>query len=296
MLEKNFRLLVVLILFLYFPCLSYAHLTGQPPFFKVNGIYTHQYSIPESNIANMNVSQDRAPDLYLTNTPIEFDLDLKALGLPAYILKKTIFHWDMGDGTQLFGTKNTHAYKENGTYILTVYADSSENPQPLLIQSTLIHIVPQLTFIPPKAVLLINGQEVVDPSAQTFRFNYSQPLSFDVSRSGADILDVLWDFGDGQSAAGEIVKHQYDQILGGTVFPIVKVRFKNGYTDHQYVQIDKDISTPSSSGKTADLVVKTQRQQMVIIVMVVVALILSILVSALLFLRRKKRVTTENTL
>lgn len=222
-----------------------AHLMGQPPFFKINGTYTtiyysNIYPVPQSSQPDIIVPQDNAPENYTVGTELSFLLETAQLGVPADVVAKTTFRWEMGDGTKLGGLTNTHTYTKPGSYFLTIYADYKDSPQPILIQSTLINIVPDPSYKVPKAVITVNGQKSPDPVNETLKFNYNKPLRFDASQSTQDIESVVWDFGDTTSSHDVKVSHQYDATLGGTVYPILQVKFKSGYISHAFIQIDRD--------------------------------------------------------
>ena len=109
------------------------------------------------------------------------------------------YHWDFGDGTQAAGAVASHVYYHSGVYEvrLTVQDDSGSASS----KSINVTVKNQL------------------PSAMSTGVNASayagDPLLFDGSKSSDSdgrIVEFSWDFGDGLTGNGSLVKHPFAQV------------------------------------------------------------------------------------
>ena len=141
---------------------------------------------------------------------------------------KLAYRWDFGDGQTADGVKAKHKYEKSGNYqvVLTVIDDSNT------ICDTGID----------KLKVTVNTPPVADAGKDVFLcgLNPNEPLeiTFDGSNSkdlDGDRLTYVWDFGDGQTEEGKVVKHMYAK--GGEY--IVKFTV----TDNTDAKCDKSITT-----------------------------------------------------
>src|SRR5581483_11553162 len=105
------KIIIVFLLFFSFFFINTpvnAHLTNQPPFFKVNGKFTPLYPISPDYNTEVNLPQDIGPENYLVNEEINFELDQTFLPVVPQLLNQITFNWDYGDGTKGEGLKSTH--------------------------------------------------------------------------------------------------------------------------------------------------------------------------------------------
>lgn len=223
-----------------------AHLSGQPPFFTINGKFTGYYPI-QSNayIADFTIPQDAATETYLKDAPLAFAIDATQIALvfPKEYLDRIAFQWDFGDGEKGTGWQNTHVYKKAGSYILTIHADTSKiqpGQQPQLIQSVLFHVVPDRNYKPPEAAIRINGADPV-ASQSSILVDFSKKIAFDASAShgSAAIASVQWDFDDGNSAKEAKLSHQYG-LPRMLATPILRVVDANGFIADTSVTLIQD--------------------------------------------------------
>lgn len=105
------------------------------------------------------------------------------------------YHWDFGDGTSLYGASVKHIYHEEGSYEvnLTVTDDDGASTYDIIH----VNITSSLPIAEagPNHVVYTNV-----------------PVTFDGTGSydpDGFIVSYTWDFGDGESASGEIVTHSY---------------------------------------------------------------------------------------
>lgn len=239
--KKFFTFAVFLSLFFFRFQGTHAHLLGQPPYFKVDGVYSVFYSVQSYSTSNIIPPQDFATGPYIVNTPIVFELDKSQLAsiIPLEIVEKTTFVWDFGDGSKGRGFVNNHIYKKTGPYIVTIYADTSSferGVEPQLLQSTFLNILPQKNYQVPVAIIKINGKEVIqdvntDTTQNVFPVTSNTIVRFDASSSklGSSKIDSYeWDFGDGTTGSGSLVEHTYKS---GFAFlaPVLKITDANGF-------------------------------------------------------------------
>lgn len=238
---KKFSLLVFIFgFFIYFSTVVNAHMAGQPPFFKINGVYSELYPVPTASLVEFRLPQDKPPALYLVNEEINFEMDTQTLPVPPQVLEVTTFDWDYGDETEHgTGLKNVHTYSKPGSYFLEITAKTDDLPQPQLIQSTLIHITPTSDYKLPEAKILVNGQGVSDPLVDDIKLEFGKEITLDATSSvkgSGEMVEYIWDLGNGKSMIGEkiTVIYEKDQYA---FFPVLRVKDENGLFSDAFVQI-----------------------------------------------------------
>jgi hypothetical protein len=229
---------ILSLLFLLLPVTTVsAHMAGQPPFFRVNGIFSNFYPVPMgSYIALHPFPQDLAPDIYRTGTPIQlaFDFDQLSQVVPPEVINKTNFIWDFGDGTIGNGQKNNHAYKKPGSYVLSITADTRSfeaNAEPQVIQSVILHVVDDPSYVLPKTKVYVNGVEGKDIKSDWIETNLTKPIHVEgkVSELGTSKnLSYQWDFGDGTTGEGIKTEHTYASAPN-SVMVVFRVKDENGF-------------------------------------------------------------------
>jgi hypothetical protein len=246
---KRFFILTLLLSALLFPSTTHAHLAGQQPYFKVNGVYSELYSVPTSSLSDFPLPQDIAVGTFLVNVPVEFEIDEAALPVPSEIVEKTKFLWDFGDGTTAEGLKNSHTYSKQGTYTIEIKADSGQGVEPQLLQSTMINILPDKDYQLPKSVIEINGKAVKDPLIDIIDVNFTKELSFkSKSTAGSsEITEILWDLGDQASNTSSEFKYKYSENPY-TVFPVLRIKTKDGFIADSFVQIKDEAAFSGDNG------------------------------------------------
>lgn len=247
---KKILFLFSVILFL-FPNSVSAHLIGQPPFFKVNGIYSQLYSVPTASTEEYDLPQDSTPTNYLVNQPIQFELDASKLpGVTPEVLAATTFSWEFGDGQKAQGLKQTHTYTKIGSYIIKIFADDGTTPTPQLLESALVQVLPNKNYQLPTSVITVNGKRSSNPVTDILTFPLNQPLQFDGSASSSKsshIVSYFWDFGDEKTATGVKLMHIYSSTLDlPQAFPVLRVTDANGFFTDSYLQIQNKTGSEQS--------------------------------------------------
>jgi len=240
---KKFLLFFVFLWFVFTTPAS-AHLFGQPPYFTVNGKYSALYPVQSNAIfSDLPIPQDLAVDTYLINQPIQFAMDVPQLEkvVPPDIVKITTFTWDFGDGTKGKGLENNHTYKKMGTYILSIdaaYTDENGNRvPPQVIQSVMLHALPNKDYTLPQAIITVNGKQINDMPSNPHDVNFSQNIVLDGfgSKAGsAKIVSYFWDFDNNESAktATANVHYATNRQLAS---PTLRVKDANGFINDAYV-------------------------------------------------------------
>ncbi len=240
--------LLLLILFLIFPKVSFAHLVGQPPFLKINGKYANLYPVPLTSLNNFNLPQDIAPENYLVNTMVSFELDQKNLPAPPDVIAKTKFTWDFGDGTKGEGLVQKHSYPKFGSVILDIYADDKTTPTPQIIEKVMLNIVPSLDYQLPQAIISVNGKTSKDPLTDILKFNFGEELNLDAENSlvSGKIVSFLWDLGDQSSSDKAQTTHTYAKDLT-QVFPVLRIKDAKGFISDSFVELQNQSLTQTTA-------------------------------------------------
>ena len=251
----------VLILIFFFclvffshPLSASAHIAGQPPFFLINNKYADYYPIYSTSLKNFSIPQDLAPELYLINHPIEFEIDSEMLPFPPQVTSKIKYNWDFGDGNTATGGKNRHTYKKIGSFLLKITADygsySDPNTKPLL-QEVLLHIIPNENYQLPKPKIVINGKQITNPLSETFSIPSGEKISFAVfvQQGTSPITAYFWDRGDGTKTEKASFNYRYQITDPEYLFPFVRVFDKNGFYVDTYAQIENITEDKSSLHK-----------------------------------------------
>ena len=171
---------------------------------EVEGLYTVTMSI--LNAAGQEAVQAHdftvvAQDVLLPpGADFTFDSDTIEVGESLEFVNtstgdpETLF-WTLGDGTTDVGSVITKTYTEPGVYEVTLTAT---NPQGSDSQSTLITVVPGGT--PPQAIIGTIPTTVGTGESVTL-----------TSESTNSPTSTLWNFGDGTTGSGTVVRHAWDE-------------------------------------------------------------------------------------
>ncbi len=247
-------LLSLMVLFFFSVSTVIAHTAGQVPFFKVDGVFSSLYPVPTTSLNDFRLPQDDSPDLYLVNTPIEFELDGTRLPIPAQILEDTTFIWDFGDGNKKSGKLHeSYAYTKSGSYVLEITAKTKLISEPQLIQSTLIQVVPAKPYQLPKSVIHVNGEGVKDPLLDIVKLEFGNNFSLDgttSSEGSGKIVSYFWDLGDGKSANNPKLAYSYKPEQYA-YFPVLRVTDENGLFSDSFLQVTNTLNENESLSKSA---------------------------------------------
>lgn len=242
--QRLSKLIVLLTIFcVLFPQNASAHISGQPPFFLMNGKYADFYPIYSTSLSDFTLPQDIGPETYLVNKPISFKIDTKLLPFPPEVIDGITYAWDFGDGEKASGTKNRHTYTKPGSYLLTIKADYGDYQGPntkQLIQAVLLHVLPSTDYHLPKATIIINDTPITDPLVDTLTLPQGKKVSFraEITKGSAPVTSYFWDVGDGTSKKEQSFTYTYPKDAPSYVFPFLRVKDTNGFIVDTYVQIE----------------------------------------------------------
>jgi len=108
----------------------------------------------------------------------------------------TSYFWDFGDGTNATGITTSHAYVEDGIYVVTLtVVDNDSDASNVTFSKTILNKLPVAVFT--------ESAETVY-TGETITFNASSSYDPD-----GNITSYFWDFGDGTNATGVTVSHAY---------------------------------------------------------------------------------------
>jgi hypothetical protein len=273
----------------------YANGAGLPAFFKVNGKLSISNPLQTFGItaSSFLIPQDYAPENYVINNPISFEIDESPLQtvIPPDILKNTTYDWDYGDGAKATGLKNSHAYSKIGSYILTLTINlhtSDPSAPTQFIDSYLINIIPEKGYSGfPQAVIKVNGTQIADPLKNIKDVNFSEPVALDAldSKSIAPITEYLWNFGDGETSIQPTVTHSY----ANQYFETVVLRIKNidGFISDAFVGLRNNSNVPPNTQSPAGIKAGISKNPLPYILGAL--LIISAVCTFILLIARKKR-------
>jgi len=141
------------------------------------------------------------------------------------------YRWDFGDGTLKQGSRVSHSYSDPGTYNLTLTVDDG-----ITTSSNSTHI--SVMNRPPVASLQYSPDEDL---------TVGDTIKFDASNShdpDGDVEQYIWEFGNGETAKGEVVEHTYKEL--GT-YEVMLTVDDGGDTDKEEITF-----TVGPSGESAD--------------------------------------------
>jgi len=107
--------------------------------------------------------------------------------------------WDFGDGSTSLDITPSHTFRTNGTFTITLTLTDHQGAQ--ASKTTTVSVVNR-----PVAVLLVDREVAATAPAQ-FSFDASQ--SFDPDAKPGDVLEYLWDFGDGTRETVATTPHTF---------------------------------------------------------------------------------------
>ncbi len=256
--KKYFSLVVIFLLLFIFPQSdAFAHLAGQPPFFKIGGVYSGLYNVPTTSLVEFRLPQDSPPRLFTVGEDIDFEMEGATLPVPPEIVAVTTFGWDFGDLSEKgSGLKNTHRYTKPGSYFLEITAQTADLPQPQLIQSVIMHIVPTTGYKMAQAQIFVNGKTVKDPLLDDIKVAFGDEVTLDATQSipgEGKIVDYIWDLGNGKSVKGEKVTVVYDEN-DYAFFPVLRLVDEHGLISDAFIQVtNSKIDLSSDAGNTLGL-------------------------------------------
>jgi large repetitive protein len=118
------------------------------------------------------------------------------------------YTWDFGDGTTAGGVSVNHTYTEKGVYEVTLTVEDEAGQ----------------TAERTKTVEALNRAPVARFTANVYTTGVHQPVWFNAGESydpDGEIVDYIWDFGDGETGEGEAIDHEYNTANGTGWRPVI---------------------------------------------------------------------------
>ena len=303
-------LLLILVLFLFVSAVhpAEAHFGGIPAM-KINGKFTTAYTLQNIAIGDNYLPSDEAPENYLLNKPIQFEVDPARLPFPEEIIKQAKYEWDFGDGTKGTGIKITHTYKKVGSrqMILTIdFGDLSkfdyppQDPSLNPPQTVMINVLPNASYKLPKAIITIDGKQMKNPTKDRYKTSFKEkigPLTLGKTYtfSGADSqtpsskkLQYLWDFGDYKLGETKwITSIKADHAYKENYFirePALRIVDENGFISDTFVTMEND--DPNFNSDERFLTISSS---MLIVLLINGIAIIGIMTGLVIWVKHKKR-------
>lgn len=254
--------LLVLILFFTLVSSASAHRQGIP-ILKINNklveIYFDKYF--SGNVFDLPYDADRAPENYVINQPLEFELDISKFPITPEILEKSEFIWKFGDGTEERTTgkvKSSHTYNKTGTFAFEILVDVKNlgysDIEPQSLQTAIINILPNKDYKLPEAYIKVNGKLInYEPESSnssetsefiptnTFKLDLNKNISFDASDSRpgeTKIKKYRWNFGQDNKESNNIIDSYRYKLPLTYVSVILRVEDENGYYTDTFVNLE----------------------------------------------------------
>jgi PKD repeat protein len=140
------------------------------------------------------------------------------------------YHWDLGDGTSAAGAAISHGYGEAGTFRLTLTVEDDEGATAASSLTVTVQVAEQEPEPP------VANQSPEARFASDCELNLCR---FDARASGdsdGQISAWRWSFGDGHTATGIIVEHEY--TAAGRYQVSLTVEDEQGATDTSKAYVD----------------------------------------------------------
>ena len=147
------------------------------------------------------------------------------------------YRWNFGDGSgEILDPKPTHVYREPGRYTVTLTVIDNDGTSDTEATEVEIYAEEEEENIPP----------VADPGGP-YSGKVNEPVQFDASGSydsDGEIIEYIWDFGDGSTGFGTNPTHTYTK--SGTFEVKLTVVDNNGGTStaSTYVEVSSKKKTP----------------------------------------------------
>lgn len=234
-----------------------AH-AGGLPYVIINNEYSQtnpmsNYALPTTIIVGADIATTSA---FFVGQTITFAIDeqffpnpyrtISAPGNPEQLLITAIYQWNFADGTlDAEGQKVTHIYTKPGTYLIDLKVKyPGKNPQFASVNTIQIDIVPSKTYIRPKALIKVNGKEILEPERDYVDIKPGKIILFDASGSTGNITNYLWDFGTDKGAQGKTASHRYGRDEFSPI-AVLRVTDDHGLMSDTYAVMNLPFDRPN---------------------------------------------------
>lgn len=203
---------------------AFAHLGGGSPFVLLNQEYAQ--ANPLTGL-DPSIALDSPPASYVVGQPIDFSVDRNVFGSPELAFRWT---WDKGAQPEI-GDHLQHTYDHVGMHLLTLDIKNDPTSDFSLIDTINVPVVPTSDYkLPTTKVAIRNSKKNAKGFVATFEAVATADKSTKISK-------YQWKFGDGASAEGKIVTHQFDGQQF-RLFPYLHVEDSNGVGADAAFEVD----------------------------------------------------------
>lgn len=237
---KIFLLVLALLLF---PSSAFAHVSNESVF-TVNGKPADVNKSQElrENLFNLPPDSDQAPENYLIHETLTFETETAHLAFDQKTIENTNYSWNFGDGTkeitQKGATTYSHAYEKIGTFNLRVYADYDGKGK-RLVQSLLLNILPDASYILPQAAILIDNNLIKTPSLDIALGDTHVFKAATITSPTSRIVSYEWDFDDGTTNNKESTEHKF-QLPQYSAAVALRITDENGFYSDTVVNLENN--------------------------------------------------------
>jgi parallel beta-helix repeat protein len=153
----------------------------------------------------------------------------------------THYYWDFGDGSTSEQENPSHKYENSGTFEVSLKVKDDDG-----LESDVITKEITFTNLPPVAI----AKSSIVTAKITEKIEFDATGSYD---KDGEIINIIWQFGDGNLAYDSIVEHSYDKIGTYTVIlEIIDDSDNNALTSLEIIIFD-EILDSDGDGLTDDI-------------------------------------------
>ncbi len=178
-----------------------------------------------------DIPQDDAPETFLINQPIKFEVIQKYLQIPEDVFKKSEFRWKFDPEKDQYQTGSliSHSFDQPKTYFSLIEVKGPEQSDFQPLNTLGINIVNDLSYKLPKVTL----SAATDSNKPNRPVQYFAQVETDPT---AQITNYAWDFDDGQTSSEQNPIHKFadENIIHGVT---LKVTDSNGYISYTGLQV-----------------------------------------------------------
>src|SRR3989344_3496302 len=232
-----------------FPNFVYAHLENPSHFLKINGKHTNHYQITSTSLEGFMVPNHQAPENYIVNQTINFEVDTLSLKNARGDVDQDLFIFDFSGGETIEnqGKALSYVFKTPGSHVLKLYSKTAKSPTPELLQTTLIHILPFKDYPLPKAVISIDGK--IYKSSESLLIDFKDEFSFDAkeSISSSIIIEHSWDLGNKVLGKDASFIYEYPENPY-SAYVILRIKNADGFISDSFVELkDEELFSKSEA-------------------------------------------------
>src|SRR3989344_2090190 len=232
-----------------FPSFIYAHVENPSHFLKINGKYTNHYHITSTSLEGFDVPSHQAPENYVVNQTIHFEIDTLALKNARGDVDQDLFIFEFSGGETIEnqGKNISYVFQTPGSYILKLYSKTAKSPAPELLQTTLLHVLPSTEYQLPKAVITVDGQPY--ESSESLFVNFDDEFFFDAKQSfsSSEITEYTWDLGNKVLGREASLIYEYPSNPY-SAYVILRVKNADGFISDSFVELkDEELFSKSEA-------------------------------------------------